>query len=1407
MKLNIQRLNFEKTQKMHNEMVEIFHSRLVEKSLTEDESRAKNISINTNRSSFQDTTSIQIQQQEATLSDKMASIVQQFDGKKRLKYQNESQQNDNAENQKATSIFYAQNQTQSDKNDDYSKQEQSSQMLYSLNISVQNDKKSLQNQYELDQESKSHIEQEQNLNNSQMQLNITSIHPSFRANGQHNRLDNSCEKNEFEQIEKNQIHKPVSSQSKQITEAQQDISKSIQLSGNNSKQLNQKENEIIQDDSKLSFSMQNQSQLSSKFNEQQCKKQKQTMTSQFVSKKKVSRKPTENEKQFNQKKLKNSNFFHIIMKMKSYAYRIASNVESKRLAILQRQNFFYLRDKTINYEKQEKEDFEFYDYNLIQKTIRWILEQAKTYLVTKKMIKSFPVIPLFQPQSIWKFVWDIFNMIITILFFFFLPLHFIYNIQFSSIFYLQDLDIFLVTITTLDIFINLNTVSYRKGNLLNSRSLILLEYFSKNGLLNIFFVIILWIIVASQRSQIVFIQNYKVNVFLFIVAIFKVLKQNSFKNRIYDRFYLRKINRGFINLMQIFFNLFIVCHLFACIWLVVGKLNQSEESILCAQQSQDNNYNNDNCTYTWLDKLKGTHNLAFYEEYLRAYYFTTVTMITVGYGDITPVNSKEYLLSILTMLIACGMFGYSLNSIGQILSEMQINNKEYDEHFNAIYGFMHKKNISPDLQVQVREYLQYFFIQSNQEDIKKQQKVIQLLPDTLQNQILLDANKIIFENSPLFRTNFSEQTIQKTIQIIEQREFIPGQKFIEQDAESENCIYFIEKGCVEIYNSNNNEELKLLHKGQQFGEVQFFTGQASQVSARSVEFTKLLVIKRNSFLEIIQSSPLDLEKFCMIKDSIIFNKKLDMIGVFCYCCKSSSHLVTQCNFIHLQQDKYKIVKDYAKNNIQVRDKDIQRRNYSYDTLQIKQQIEENAKIFVEENIEDLCCYGWFNDLIQQEFQDNLVQFNQNIRYQSYPSLKFINQNQNIQDAQVIKTIQNIQNQFTNKKISYQKLKNMIEIQNLSSHPELNPSIAHIQQNFQNAFQLYNEENCQSPLTPYNINKKVQFSINSLQDNIQEESQGDCKSLYNQQCQFQQFIKQQNNFHQHQINSPEFNNLKSPCNRQRQFCNFTDMCPSPYSANKNFQVNLNNTNCYHQQYQNNGQSNSNNYPGNNCLFQCTQQVNYNMPEVTNQLANIESQNQDTYSQQSKKDFNDGNNQSLKLINQTPSNQSTQKQQELINQRSNIKKNTLKTEYINKRKNYHQISKQQSSIIFQRQTDDALIKQLKELVQTPHNLTAHQDFQFDTLKNYSIYLPHNNSERVLLLYSVFMRKNKKILQMYKTKKSINKNEDTQNNLKSQIQNFSDNSKKSTQNYQNLLIQSQFEKNSEFLNEEQKNNNKTS
>jgi len=42
-------------------------------------------------------------------------------------------------------------------------------------------------------------------------------------------------------------------------------------------------------------------------------------------------------------------------------------------------------------------------------------------------------------------------------------------------------------------------------------------------------------------------------------------------------------------------------------------------------------------------------------------------MTTVGFGDIVPATNYEKCFVILVMLLACGIFAYSMNTMGQVL--------------------------------------------------------------------------------------------------------------------------------------------------------------------------------------------------------------------------------------------------------------------------------------------------------------------------------------------------------------------------------------------------------------------------------------------------------------------------------------------------------------------------------------------------------------------------------------------------------------------------------------------------------------------------------------------------------------------------------------------------------------------
>ena len=94
-----------------------------------------------------------------------------------------------------------------------------------------------------------------------------------------------------------------------------------------------------------------------------------------------------------------------------------------------------------------------------------------------------------------------------------------------------------------------------------------------------------------------------------------------------------------------------------------------------------------------------------------------ITMITVGYGDIIPVNRTERMFAIFTALVSCGVFAYTFNEIGNIFRTLTQTDEEFRNNMIILQEHMSSKHVHANLMMRAKKYFEYLHEeeQSNKE--------------------------------------------------------------------------------------------------------------------------------------------------------------------------------------------------------------------------------------------------------------------------------------------------------------------------------------------------------------------------------------------------------------------------------------------------------------------------------------------------------------------------------------------------------------------------------------------------------------------------------------------------------------------------------------------------------------------
>lgn len=129
----------------------------------------------------------------------------------------------------------------------------------------------------------------------------------------------------------------------------------------------------------------------------------------------------------------------------------------------------------------------------------------------------------------------------------------------------------------------------------------------------------------------------------------------------------------------------ILAHWAACLFAITARMTEGE--------------------VTWLDQYLGASPSTF-SQYISAFYWSTMTVTTIGYGDVTPQTDQERIMACICMFTGCSVYAVIIGSICGLVTQMDQAGNEFQASMDHLNVYMEEVRLPHGLRVDLRRYFQ-----------------------------------------------------------------------------------------------------------------------------------------------------------------------------------------------------------------------------------------------------------------------------------------------------------------------------------------------------------------------------------------------------------------------------------------------------------------------------------------------------------------------------------------------------------------------------------------------------------------------------------------------------------------------------------------------------------------------------
>ncbi|CAN0333207.1 unnamed protein product, partial [Discosporangium mesarthrocarpum] len=96
-------------------------------------------------------------------------------------------------------------------------------------------------------------------------------------------------------------------------------------------------------------------------------------------------------------------------------------------------------------------------------------------------------------------------------------------------------------------------------------------------------------------------------------------------------------------------------------------------------------------------------------QYLASFYWTIATLMSVGYGDVSPNTNKERLYALVTEVIGATAFGFIIATVTVIVETMDPKATAKNERMDEVREYIVERKLSKSLQLRVRHHFNFLY--------------------------------------------------------------------------------------------------------------------------------------------------------------------------------------------------------------------------------------------------------------------------------------------------------------------------------------------------------------------------------------------------------------------------------------------------------------------------------------------------------------------------------------------------------------------------------------------------------------------------------------------------------------------------------------------------------------------------